>query len=71
MGIYSNKFIQREEAINIILENINKASNTQIAEMLCDLIGEKTFNNFIVFNKYDNDILYPEIDEFDKSVLET
>ena len=48
MGAYSTRTVTRQQAINTILGKVYSVSNEKLAEMLFDLVGEETLNNFIV-----------------------
>lgn len=53
MGIYSTMYITREDAINEIKENLDRAPDECIAEALFGLVGTKTFDNFMIVDKYE------------------
>lgn len=48
MGIYSTKTVTRQRAIASLINNIQRATNEELEEMLFAAFAQKTLNNYRV-----------------------
>lgn len=48
MSAYTTKTVTRDYAIATIVKKVYELSNYELEEVLFDLIGEESLNNFIV-----------------------
>ncbi len=55
MGACSTIEITKEDAIKLITDNLNRASDSELEDLCYTLWGEKRLRNFSIVNEYNKD----------------
>ena len=50
MGAYSTVDLTRDEAINMIMNALDEATDEEVADALGSLVSERTINNYRIIN---------------------